>query len=62
MYRVDRFRRFLKGSGLTGQGLVQFYGLRASRSYEIGTKAPAWVADAEEKMHTVDMGEVVRIK
>jgi hypothetical protein len=57
LYKVERFHQFFKGRGTSGQGLLQFYGFRAVRSYKYGEKVPAWNVDGEERKHTVDIGE-----
>jgi hypothetical protein len=58
LYKVERFRRFLKGRGSHGTGLVQFYGQKATRRFKAGAKKPAWTVDPEVKMHTVELAEL----
>jgi hypothetical protein len=52
LYRVDLHRRLLADRGL--QGILQFYGLRATRVIE-GGKAGEWEVEPRIKMHTVEL-------
>lgn len=62
MYRVDAFRRFIPNVGVTGLGLIQFYGPRAVRTTtykkvrgQWRKKVSEWVADMPEgHLHTLD--------
>lgn len=60
MYRVDLYRRYLPRNGI--HGLVQFYGLRATRSYPFEERAPKWVVDDQPRLHTVETDGNLKIK
>lgn len=63
IYRVDRFRRFLPGRGLSGRGLIQFWGVRASRCYKAGDTPASWsTAETETRMHTVEISQTLTVK
>lgn len=61
-YRVDRFRRFLEKRGASGRGLIEFWGIRASRSYVVDNGASEWVKDPARKLHTLEVGSISKIK
>jgi hypothetical protein len=52
LYRVDLHRRLLADRGIAG--LLQFYGLRASRVIENG-KPGEWEVEPRIKMHTFEL-------
>lgn len=71
MYRVDLFRRFLPrdtaADGSKGvkriHELVQFWGLRATRDYDIKTKTWGdWTVEDAPKLHTVEVTDRTKIK
>jgi hypothetical protein len=61
-YRVDRYRRFLAKRGATGLGLVEFWGIRASRTYQVDDGPGEWVTDDRRRLHTVEVGSITKIK
>ena len=62
LYRVDRFRRFLPNRGSDGKGLIQFWGLRATRTYVAGEPKPEWEVVGKRRLHTVNVGDVMRLR
>lgn len=62
MYRVDRFRRLLPNRGSDGRGLIQFWGPRARREYKAGDDQPEWEVVDQRKMHTVNVGEITKLR
>jgi hypothetical protein len=59
MYRVDRYHQFLPNRGNSGKGLIQFFGPRAKRVYQEGTKPGPWEVGPEDQKHTVELGGVM---
>lgn len=60
LYRVDLFRRYLPDNGISG--LVQFYGPRARRQYEVGTEPGGWTVGKDNEMHTLSIGDISKIR
>jgi hypothetical protein len=60
MYRVDLFRQWLPKRGMNG--ILQFYGIRATRRRKLGEKWPKWTTDETPKLHTVDREGEISIK
>lgn len=65
LYRVDRFRRFIPNRGLSGRGLIQFWGIRATQSYKAGLAKkdrPPWDTEDRIRLHTVEVEPGLSIK
>jgi hypothetical protein len=71
MYRVDAFRRFLPNRGSSGNGLIQFFGPRASRKIRFKRRSrnnwkkfiSEWVADMPDgHLHTVELTSGLRVR
>jgi len=61
-YRVDYFRRFLPRRGSSGNGLLQFWGVRATRSYFPGEDKGAWQMGRDGMLHTVQIEMDLSVK
>ncbi len=59
-YRVDRFRRFLPDRGM--RGIVQFWGIKASRTYIVDDGPGEWIKDEKRRLHTVEIDLITKIK
>ncbi len=61
-YRVDHFRRFLPRRGESGNGLLQFWGVKATRRYAPGTDKGAWQIGRDGMLHTVEITMDLSVK
>jgi hypothetical protein len=60
LYRVDLFRQWLPRRGMNG--ILQFYGIRATRRRRLGERWTAWKTDDKLKLHTVEREGDIKIK
>jgi len=61
-YRVNEFRRFLPKVGNSGLGLVQFWGPKARRRFQLGSAPPPFVSDNDEfALRTVEVSDIEKV-